>query len=81
MLWSSHGKDGYAMGMAVADKLDGVWRHIEKPLISTNGGHGMIFEKDGKLFASYHMPNDPHMQERAHFVEIEEDENGLFRVR
>lgn len=81
MLWSSHGKDGYAMGMAVADKLDGVWRHIEKPLISANGGHGMIFEKDGKLFASYHMPNDPHMQERAHFVEIEEDENGLFRVK
>ena len=80
MLWSSHGKDGYAMGMAVSDKLDGKWRHIEQPLISSNGGHGMIFEKDGKLFASYHMPNDPHMAERAHFVEIEEYD-GIFRVK
>ena len=80
MLWSSHGKEGYAMGMAVAEKLEGPWRQIEKPLISSNGGHGMIFEKDGKLFASYHMPNDPHMSERAHFVEIEEYD-GIFRVK
>lgn len=80
MLWSSYGKEGYAMGMAIADKLDGVWRQIEKPLISSNGGHGMIFEKDGKLFASYHMPNEPHTFERAHFVEIEEHD-GIFRVK
>ncbi|MBQ8685327.1 MAG: family 43 glycosylhydrolase [Clostridia bacterium] len=80
MLWSSHGKEGYAMGMAVADRLDGKWRHIEKPLVSSNGGHGMIFEKDGRLYASYHMPNDPHMDERAHFVEIEEVD-GIFRVK
>ncbi len=80
MLWSSHGKEGYAMGMAIADKIDGEWRHIEKPLISSNGGHGMIFEKDGKLFISYHMPNDPHMLERAHFAEIEEYD-GVYRLK
>ena len=80
MLWSSHGKDGYAMGMAVADTLDGEWKQIEKPLVSQNGGHGMIFEMDGKLFVTYHMPNDPHMAERAHFVEIEEVD-GVFRLK
>ena len=80
MLWSSMGREGYAMGMAVADKLDGQWRHIDKPLISSNGGHGMIFEKDGKLFASYHMPNEPHMSERAYFVEIEE-RDGIFCIK
>ena len=80
MLWSSHGRYGYAMGMAVADKIDGVWRHIAEPLISSDGGHGMIFEKDGKLFVSYNMPNEPHMSERAHFAEIEE-KDGIFRVK
>ena len=80
MLWSSLGKDGYAMGMSVARHLEGPWRHIDKPLISSNGGHGMIFEKDGKLFATYHMPNDPHMSERAHFVEIIES-NGIFMLK
>ena len=80
MLWSSHGKDGYAMGMAIADRIDGDWVQIEKPLISANGGHGMIFEDKGKLFVTYHMPNNPHMLERAHFEEIEEVD-GLYRLK
>ena len=80
MLWSSHGKDGYAMGMAVADKIDGEWKQIETPIVSQNGGHGMIFEKDGRLFITYHQPNDPHMAERAHFAEIEEVD-GIFRLK
>lgn len=80
MLWSSHGRQGYAMGMAVADRIDGTWRHISEPLISSDGGHGMIFEKDGKLFVCYHMPNAPHLSERAHFAEIEE-KDGIFRLK
>lgn len=80
MLWSSHGVEGYAMGMAVADKLDGKWIHIEKPLITKNGGHGMVFEMDGKLYITYHMPNEPHMMERAYFAEIEEVD-GIYRLK
>ena len=68
------------MGQAIADRIDGEWRQIETPIVSSNGGHGMFFEKDGKLFMSYHMPNDPHMLERAYFVEIEEVD-GLFRIK
>lgn len=80
MLWSSHGKDGYAMGMATADRIDGKWTQIEKPLISSNGGHGMVFEDKGKLFITYHMPNNPHMQERPYIAEIEEVD-GLYRLK
>ena len=80
MLWSSHGKDGYAMGMATADKVTGPWTQIDQPLISTNGGHGMVFEDKGKLFITYHMPNDPHLLERAYFEEIEEVD-GLYKLK
>lgn len=73
MLWSSVGEKGYAMGMATADKIEGPWKHIDKPLVTENGGHGMIFEDGDKLYIIYHMPNDPHMMERAHFQEVVED--------
>lgn len=80
MLWSSNGKTGYAMGMAVADRIGGPWKHIAEPLISSDGGHGMIFEKDGKLFLTYHMPNHPSGAERPYFVEIAE-ENGRYVLK
>lgn len=67
MLWSSFSESGYAMGMAIADHIEGKWRHIEEPLIKCDGGHGMIFEDDGRLFVTYHKPNEPHMLERAYF--------------
>jgi hypothetical protein len=32
MLWSSDGKDGYAMGMAISSNgIKGPWSHFEKP--------------------------------------------------
>ncbi len=80
MLWSSTGEHGYAMGMSVADNIEGPWKHIEQPLITSNGGHGMIFEDKGKSYIVYHMPNDPHMQERAHFQEVYED-GDILRIK
>lgn len=79
MLWSSHSPTGYAMGMAVADKIQGPWKHIAKPLISSDGGHGMIFEDGDKLFLTYHMPNNSPM-ERPFFVEIYE-EDGILKLK
>ena len=76
MLWSSNSPTGYAMGMAVADDIEGPWTHIEKPLISNNGGHGMIFKDGEKLFITFHLPNDTPL-ERPHFLEICEEENEL----
>ncbi len=76
MLWSSFGERGYAVGMATADKIDGKWKQIEKPLIEENGGHAMLFEKEGRLFISYHVPNNPNGAERACVREVVD--NGEF---
>lgn len=80
MLWSSHSPTGYAMGMATADTMEGPWTHVEKPLISSDGGHGMIFKDNDKLFLTYHMPNETPL-ERPYFVEIEEHNDSLRIVK
>lgn len=80
MMWSSGGAKGYTMGMAVNDGKDvfSGWTQLSKPLYAEDGGHGMIFEKDGKLFISIHAPNS--VAERPHFIEIRETEDGLETV-
>ena len=80
MMWSSGGAKGYTMGMAVNDGKDvfSGWTQLSKPLYAEDGGHGMIFEKDGKLFISIHAPNSA--AERPHFIEIRETEDGLETV-
>lgn len=70
MLWSSHGKKGYAMGQAVSDNILGPYEQLKEPIINKDGGHGMIFKKEDKLYISFHKPNEPHMKERAHFERI-----------
>ena len=81
MLWSSQGKEGYAMGMAVSENgIKGPWIHIEEPLFSKDGGHGMIFEFNSKLYVSLHHPNAPLLSERPHFFEIEEKDDKLVIV-
>lgn len=77
MLFSSSGEHGYAMGMATADCIEGPWTHCKDPLISQDGGHGMLFQKDGKLFVTYHMPNHPSGAERPYFAEVIEEGDRL----
>lgn len=80
MLWSSFGIEGYAMGMAVSDcGIKGPWRQIEKPLFSKDGGHGMVFDFDGKTYISLHHPNGPFLSERPKFLEIKV-ENDRFII-
>ena len=79
MLWSSIGQAGYAMGCAISDnqKILGPWRQIEKPLIETDGGHGMAFRSfDERLFITYHCPNKTPL-ERFTYHEVKESSNGL----
>ncbi len=80
MLWSSHGRRGYAMGMAVADRIEGPWQHLNEPLIENDGGHGMIFENGGKLFITYHYPNEPNGAERPFFREVRERDDRLVLI-
>lgn len=74
LLWSSFGAEGYALGMAVSKQgIKGPWKHIEKPLFSKNGGHGMVFQFHGKTYVALHCPNDPDTAERACFYPVVED--------
>ena len=82
MLWSSMGAKGYAMGMAVSEGgIAGPWRHIEEPLFSENGGHGMVFTFRGKTYVCLHCPNEPHMSERPRFYEAEERDDRLILLK
>jgi len=80
MAWSSFTEGGeYAVGIAesTTGSVLGPWKHHEKPLFASNGGHGMIFRTlDGKLMFTLHSPNAGGL-ERAHFFEIEDTGDGL----
>lgn len=79
MLWSSIGAEGYAMGMAVSPGgLFDKWTHIDKPLFSKDGGHGMVFKGlDGNTYVSLHRPNTPSGAERAEFFKVTELDDRL----
>ena len=79
MLWSSAGRQGYAMGVAHSEsgEITGPWKQDPDPLWAKDGGHGMIFRAlDGRLMLTFHRPNQT-PNERPVFVEIEEAAGGL----
>jgi len=72
MLWSSFGVRGYAMGLAASPsgQVPGPWHQIDTPLITDDGGHGMVFNTfDGQMMLTFHRPNI-HPHERAVFFPI-----------
>jgi hypothetical protein len=80
MLWSNfNNNEQYCVGIAKSDngKIDGNWIQDDRLLFEADGGHGMIFKADGKLYFTYHQPNNAPL-ERPHFVEIEEKDDTLF---
>lgn len=70
MLWSSVGYEGYAIATATSDngRLDGNWIHQEKPFFAKDGGHGMIFEREGQKCLTIHAPNIPKGAERMRIM-------------
>lgn len=61
MLWSSHGDQGYAMGIAhsTSGAVTGPWTQEETPIWAADGGHGMVVRLlDGSLALTLHQPND-----------------------
>lgn len=60
LLWSSWNKDAaeaYTTSLAYSEseKLEGPWRHREKPLLSGDRGHGNLFHTfEGELMLSVH---------------------------
>lgn len=82
MLWSSSGKEGYAMGIArsISGEISGPWVQEKNPIYSKDGGHGMIFKTfNGRLMITIHTPNKT-PNERPAFFEIVDD-NGKLRAK
>ncbi|MEN6356041.1 MAG: glycoside hydrolase family 43 protein [Armatimonadota bacterium] len=79
MIWSSFGKNGYAMGIAQSEsgKIQGPWKQLAKPLFEADGGHGMLFRDfDGRLICALHKPNvSPN--ERLNLIPISESGSKL----
>ncbi len=79
MLWSSLGGKGYAMGCALSEsgKITGSWKQIEPPLVSKDGGHGMVFRDfSGSLQITWHTPNKTPLERFVHH-RVRESERGL----
>jgi hypothetical protein len=73
MIWTSGGKRGNAMGIAISEsgKLTGPWKQQVEPVYAENGGHGMLFKSfDGRLILILHSPYNGNT--RPHLFEIED---------
>ena len=60
MLWSSFENNSYCVGIARSESgsLEGPWKQDERPIVTGDGGHSMIFKAlDGTLYLVYHQPN------------------------
>ncbi|MCR5150559.1 MAG: glycoside hydrolase family 43 protein [Clostridiales bacterium] len=59
MLWSTFPNGQYAECVARSDngEIDGHFEHLE-PIITDDGGHGMIFSAGGSLMLTFHSPNE-----------------------
>lgn len=79
MLWASFRNGRYAQGVArsASGTISGPWEQQPEPLYEADGGHGMIFRAlDGTLRLTLHTPNDT-PNERAVFIELEEQQGAL----
>ncbi|MGN8644816.1 glycoside hydrolase family 43 protein [Gracilibacillus sp. HCP3S3_G5_1] len=80
MLWASFVDNVYAQGISrsTTGKVTGPWVHDEKPLFTSDGGHGMLFhDLEGQLHLTLHSPNKT-PKERPIFIRIEE-QDGVIR--
>lgn len=58
MLWSTHLNNKYAQCLVKFDEgtITGKFTHLD-PLITSDGGHGMVFRDGEDLMLTYHSPN------------------------
>ena len=72
MLWSTHLNNKYAQCLVkfTDNTITGNFTH-EKPLIESDGGHGMLFRDGDNLMLTYHSPNQTDY-ERPVFIKLNE---------
>lgn len=70
LIWSTFVHHMYCQCVAKSlnGELDGEFIHLP-PLITNDGGHGMIFKADDKLYLTFHTPNKS-LEEHPTFKEI-----------
>lgn len=77
MLWSTFIKNKYAE--CVVRFTDGElgmnFEHLP-PILDNDGGHGMIFKSEDKLYLTFHSPNNKNY-ERPCFIEIEDKGHNI----
>lgn len=73
MIWSTSINNKYAECIVrfKDGTIKGDFEHLT-PLIDNDGGHGMIFESNDKLYLTYHTPNQTDY-ERPKFTEVEDN--------
>lgn len=80
LIWSTFINHRYAQCIAKSDngEIDGRFLHLP-PLITDDGGHGMIFNANEKRILTFHSPNKTNY-ERPVFRELE-DANGNLTLK
>lgn len=78
MLWSTFLKGQYAQCLVrfAEGELGAGFEHLP-PLIDSDGGHGMVFRAQEKLYLTYHSPNETNY-ERPHFAAVEDRDGQLW---
>lgn len=89
LLWSTGKKSGYSVGIAVSDngKPDGEWYHHPVSLYEKDsfheydGGHPMLFKKDGQLLMAIHAPNysNEEIYETVQFIPVKDTGRMIFK--
>lgn len=80
MIWSSFIKGNYAeLVVKFKNKKLGLDFEHMKPLVDSDGGHGMIFSDDKNIYLTYHTPNTS-LAERPEFCLIE-DHGDFIRIK
>lgn len=72
MTWSSYGKNGYSVGLAISESgsIFGPWKQQTEPIYQNDGGHGMFFYTlNGDLLFVMHSP-DIHFHEHPVFKKV-----------
>lgn len=77
MIWSTFINGEYSECIAKSDnnEIDGNFVHLQ-PLITDDGGHGMIFTSDNKLMLTFHSPNKTNCEHPV-FKELIDNGNNI----
>lgn len=80
MIWSTFINHQYSQCIARSDngEITGGFEHLS-PLITDDGGHGMLFNADGRLLLTFHTPNKS-LEEHPTLIEIKDVGDKLIKL-